>query len=57
MAKKKIEVLDAVINGHVKGEQLEVDEKAAAHLISINYAKEVEQSTKPAAKGRAKKSE
>lgn len=41
MAKTKIEVLDAVIDGHVKGEQLEVDAKSAEHLIKIGYAKEV----------------
>jgi hypothetical protein len=42
MAKVKIEVLDAVIDGRVKGEQLEVDEKSAKHLIGIGYAKKVE---------------
>jgi hypothetical protein len=42
MAKVKIEVLNAVIDGKQKGEQLEVDEKSAKHLIAINYAKKVE---------------
>lgn len=41
MAKVKIEVLDAVIDGNRKGEQLEVSEKSAKHLIAIGYAKEV----------------
>lgn len=41
MAKTKIEVLDAVIDGHVKGEQLEVEAKSAEQLIKIGYAKEV----------------
>jgi hypothetical protein len=42
MAKVKIEVLDAVIDGRVKGEQLDVGEKSAKHLIEIGYAKKVE---------------
>jgi hypothetical protein len=37
-----IEVLDAIIDGKGKGEQLEVDEKSAQHLIGIGYAKAVE---------------
>jgi hypothetical protein len=41
VAKVRIEVLDAVIDGKKKGEQLEVEEKDAKHLISIGYAKEV----------------
>jgi hypothetical protein len=57
MAKKKIEVLDAVIDGHGKGEQLEVDEKSAEYLIEIGYAKEVIVETKPATRSRSKKSE
>ncbi|WP_181444474.1 hypothetical protein [Bacillus sp. 03113] len=46
----KIEVLDAIIDGHVKGEQLEVSDKSAQYLISIGYAKEVkaEETQKPA---------
>jgi hypothetical protein len=39
MMKVKIEVLDAVIDGRVKGEQLEVDGKSAKHLVEIGYAK------------------
>jgi hypothetical protein len=41
VAKVRIEVLDAVIDGKKKGEQLEVEEKDAKHLIAIGYAKEV----------------
>jgi hypothetical protein len=52
MAKVKIEVLNAVIDGKQKGEQLEVNEKSAKHLITINYAKKVEE--KQADKAEAK---
>lgn len=48
MAKVKIEVLGAVIDGKHRGEQLEVEEKSAKHLINIGYAKEV----KPAARSK-----
>lgn len=55
MAKVKIEVLDAVIDGRVKGEQLEVDEKSAKHLVEIDYAKLVEvKHVEPEAKPKAK---
>ena len=47
MAKVKIEVLNAVIDGHTKGEQLDVDTKSAKHLIAIGYAKEVEEKPAP----------
>jgi hypothetical protein len=53
MAKVKIEVLDAVIDGRVKGEQLEVGEKSAKHLVEIGYAKVAEPEAKP--KQKAKK--
>ena len=56
MAKVKIEVLNAVIDGKQKGEQLEVDEKSAKHLIAINYAKKVE-AEKSEAKPSKKKSD
>lgn len=49
MAKVKIEVLNAVIDGKCKGEQLEVEEKSAKHLIEIGYAKEIKE-VKPAVK-------
>ncbi len=39
----KIEVLDAVIDGKRKGEQLDVQEKAAETLVKMGYAKLVEQ--------------
>ncbi|MBW3113495.1 hypothetical protein KYJ26_16700 [Bacillus sp. MCCB 382] len=55
MAKVKIEVLNAVIDGKQKGEQLEVDEKSAKHLIAINYAKKVEAEKKEPAKKKSDK--
>jgi hypothetical protein len=55
MAKVNIEVLDAVIDGSVKGEQLEVDEKSAKHLVEIGYAKRVEvKQAEPEAKPKQK---
>jgi hypothetical protein len=57
LAKTKIEVLNAVIDGHKQGEQLDVDAKSAKHLIAIGYAKEVEEKPapkKPAAKKKDK---
>jgi len=54
MAKTKIEVLDAVIDGKRKGEQLEVEAKSAEHLINIGYAKEVKAEAKAQPKAEAK---
>jgi hypothetical protein len=55
MAKVIIEVLDAVIDGRVKGEQLEVGEKSAKHLVEIGYAKRVEvKQVEPEAKPKPK---
>ncbi len=42
MAKKKIEVLDAVIDEHVQGDVIEVDEKSAEMFVRNGYAKSVE---------------
>lgn len=56
MAKVKIEVLDATINGLSKGEQLEVERKEADHLIEIGYAKEVAEKAAPKAKKETKES-
>lgn len=39
MAKLKVEVLDAIVDGKQKGEQLEIDQKAAEHLAGIGYVK------------------
>jgi len=59
MAKVIIEVLDAVIDGKRKGEQLEVSEKDAQYFESIKYAKivgeaksEVKAETKSAPKAK-----
>lgn len=54
MAKVTIEVLDAEIDGHAKGAEIEVDKKSAEHLIAIGYAKAVETQPK-AAKPKAEK--
>ncbi|WP_144559560.1 hypothetical protein [Shouchella miscanthi] len=37
MAKTKVKVLNAVVDGKRQGEQLEIDEKSAAYLSSIGY--------------------
>lgn len=39
MAKVKVEVLAAVVDGKGQGEQLSIEEKSAAHLESIGYVK------------------
>lgn len=55
MAKVKIEVLNAVIDGRKKGEQLEVSEQDAKKLVAIGYAKEVTEAkaeSKPKAKAK-----
>lgn len=55
MAKVKIEVLNAVIDGHKHGEQLEVSEKDAEKFIAIGYAKKVaEKPAEAPAKPKAK---
>ena len=41
MAKVKVRVLDAVVDGHKKGEVISIDEKSAAYLESIRYVKRV----------------
>ncbi len=56
MAKVKIEVLSAVIDGHQTGEQLEVSESDAKNLVAIGYAKEVSAAkAEPKPKAKAKK--
>ncbi|KMK75453.1 hypothetical protein [Alkalihalobacillus pseudalcaliphilus] len=55
MAQVKIEVLDAVIDGKRKGEQLTVESKDAAYLIGIGYAKEVVVKATPKRKPKATK--
>jgi len=37
----EVEVLDAVIDGKVKGEKLEIDEKSADYFESIGYVKKL----------------
>lgn len=37
MAKVKVEVLDAVVDGATKSEQIVIDERSAKHLESIEY--------------------
>lgn len=39
MAKVKVEVLNAVVDGKVEGEQLSIEEKSAKYLESIGYVK------------------
>lgn len=46
MAKVKVEVLDAVVDGKGKGSQLSVEEKTADYLESIRYVKRVETKSK-----------
>lgn len=46
MAKVKVEVLDAVVDGKRKGEQLELDKKQAEQLEKIRYVKIVNEPKK-----------
>lgn len=39
MAKVKVEVLNAVVDGKGQGEQISIEEKSAEHLESIGYVK------------------
>lgn len=50
MAKVKVEVLDAVVNGHSKGSQIEIEDKDADYLASINYVRKLAQKRKAPAK-------
>lgn len=50
----KIEVTNAVIDGHKHGEQLEVSKADAEKFIAIGYAKEVAVEEKAEAKPKAK---
>lgn len=55
MTQVKIEVLNAVIDGKRKGEQLTVGSDDAAYLVRLGYAKEVVVKTAPKRKPKAKK--
>ena len=50
MANVKVEVLDAVVNGKVKGEQLSVSEKAAEKLEKNGYVQLVSSKQKQSEK-------
>ncbi len=39
MPKVKVEILDAVVDGKGKGEQISIEEKSADYLESIGYVK------------------
>jgi hypothetical protein len=54
MAKVKIEVTNAVIDGHTHGEQIEVEQADADKLVAIGYAILVE-TKEPTRKAAAKK--
>lgn len=41
MAKVKVRVLDAVVDGHKKGEVISIDERSAKHLESLRYVQRV----------------
>lgn len=50
MAKVKVEVLKAEVDGKKQGEQLTVDEKSAEYLAKIKYVKIVQEAPKPTPK-------
>ena len=43
MSRKKVEVLDAIVDGQGKGAVLEVEAKTAEHLASIGYVRVVDE--------------
>lgn len=55
MANVKVKVLDAVVDGHKKGEVIEVDAKSADALVANGYVKLVEAEKKSEAKKDDKK--
>lgn len=50
MAKKKVKVLNAVVDGKRQGETLEVDSKTAEMLVRNGYVELVKEEKKPAPK-------
>ncbi len=50
IAKVKVEVLNAVVDGKGRGEQLEIEEKSAEHFEKLNYVKRVQAEEKSPAK-------
>lgn len=57
MAKKKVRVLDAVVDGKVKDDELEVDAKTADMLVRNGYAELVKEAKKEEPKKDAPKKE
>jgi hypothetical protein len=57
VAKSKIEVVGAYVDGHGPGSIIEVEENSAKYLVEIGYAKPVKKESapkKPAAKAKSK---
>jgi hypothetical protein len=57
VAKSKIEVVGAYVDGHGPGSIIEVEENSAKYLVEIGYAKLVKKESapkKPAAKAKSK---
>lgn len=46
MAKKKVRVLNAIVDGHGKGKEIEVDAKSADMLIRNGYVELVKEKKK-----------
>ena len=53
MAKTRVEVLNAVVGGAKRGEQIEIDSRSANHLASIGYVKVIEETATQQAKAKA----
>ncbi|MFD2924174.1 hypothetical protein [Halobacillus naozhouensis] len=53
MAKVKVEVLDAIVDGNTKGEQLSVEERSAKYLESIGYVEIIDKSKSKETKDKA----
>lgn len=55
MAKKKVKVLNAVVDGHTRGDVFEVDAKSAEMLVKNGYVEYVSEPKKEAPKKEATK--
>lgn len=47
MAKVKVEVLNAVVDGHTQGEVISIEERSAKHLENLRYVRRVAEKAAP----------
>lgn len=54
MAKTKVKVIGAYVDGSAPGTVISVEEKSANHLVKIGYAEKVAEDPKPKSKAKSK---